>query len=186
MSVEEAYLEASDKMEKAADVLEHQLRSIRTSRASPALVDHIRVECYGTQTPLGQLANIAAPDPQFIVIRPFDPSILKAVEKALLQSDIGITPTNDGKLIRLAIPPLSEERRKQLAGQVRGMGEQAKVAVRNVRREANREIDKLKSDAAISEDEAYNAKEDIQKLTKESEEKMDEVVRRKSEDILKF
>jgi len=186
MAVEEAYLEASDKMEKAVGVLAHQLRTIRTGRASAALVDQIRIDYYGAQTPLGQIANIATPDPQLIVIRPFDPSIVKTVEKAILQSEIGITPNTQGKLIRLAIPPLSEERRKQLAGQVRGMGEQAKVAVRNVRREANREIDKLKDDKAISEDEAYKTKEDVQELTKESEEKIDEVVRKKSEEIMKF
>jgi len=186
MSVEDVYLETADKMEKAVEVLEHQLRSIRTGRASPALVDHVRVECYGAQSPLGQIANIATPDPQLIVIRPFDPSIVKNVEKALLQSDVGITPACDGKLIRLAIPPLSEERRRQLAGQVKNMGEQAKIAVRNVRRDANRDVDKLKSDSAVSEDEAYKAKEDVQELTKESEEKIDGFVKKKSEEIMKF
>ena len=186
MSSEEVYLDATDRMEKAVGTLEHQLRSIRTGRASPGLVDQIRVDYYGTQTPLGQIANIATPDPQLIVIRPFDPSCLKEVERAILQSDIGITPKNDGKLIRLAIPPLSEERRRQFAGHVRQMGEQAKVAIRNVRREANREIDKLKSDSVISEDAAYNAKDEIQDLTKESETKVDDLIRRKSEEIMKF
>jgi len=186
MSAEEIYLEAAEKMEKAVEVLEHQLRTIRTGRATTALVDHIRVDYYGTPTPLGQMANIATPDPQLIVIRPFDPSCAKDVEKAILQSDIGVTPANDGKLIRLAIPPLSEERRKQLATQVRNMGEQGKVAIRNVRREANRDVDKLKDDSAISEDEAYNSKEEIQELTKDSEAKVDETIKRKSEEILKF
>ena len=186
MSVEDIYLEAAEKMEKAVEMLGHQLRTIRTGRASPALVDHIRVGCYGTHSPLGQIANIATPDPQLIVIRPFDPSIVKDVEKAILQSDVGITPSRDGKLIRLTIPPLSEERRRQLASQVKNMGEQAKIAVRNVRRDANRDIDKLKSDSAISEDEAYKGKDDIQKLTKESEEKIDSVVKKKSDEIMKF
>jgi len=186
MPAEEAYLEASDKMAKAVSVLEHQLRTIRTGRASPALVDQIRVDYYGSPTPLGQIANIASPDPQLIVIRPFDPSALKDIEKAIMQSDVGITPASDGKLIRLAVPPLSEERRKQLAGQVRGMGEQAKVAIRNVRRDANRDIDKLKDDSAISEDEAYKAKDEIQTLTKESEEKVDKVIKKKSDEIMKF
>lgn len=186
MSAEDVYLEAADKMEKAVAVLENQLRTVRTGRASPALVDQIRVDCYGTQTPLGQIANVATPDPQLVVIRPFDPSIVKDVEKAILQSEIGITPSRDGKLIRLAIPPLSEERRRQLAGQVKSMGEQAKVAVRNVRRDANRDVDKLKSDSAIPEDEAYKAKDDIQELTKESEDKIGEVVKKKSEEIMKF
>jgi len=185
-TAEDIYLEASEKMEKAVDVFERQLRAIRTGRASPALVDHIRVEYYGAMTPLGQIANIATPDPQLIVIRPFDPSALKAIERAILQSDVGITPQSDGKLIRLAIPPLSEERRKQLAAQVRHMAEQAKVAVRNVRREANRGIETLEEESVISEDEAFRAKEDIQDLTKESEAKIDELVKRKSEEIMKF
>ena len=186
MSVEEVYLEAGQKMEKAVEVMEHQLRTIRTGRASSSLVDQVRVDYYGTPTPLGQIANIATPDPQLIVIRPFDPGAVKDIEKAILQSDVGITPNSDGKLIRLAIPPLSEERRKQLAGHVRTVGEQSKVAVRNVRREANREVDKLKEDSAISEDEAYKAKDDIQELTKESEKKIDDLVSRKSEEIMKF
>ncbi len=186
MSVEEVYLEAGQKMEKAVEVMEHQLRTIRTGRASASLVDQVRVDYYGTPTPLGQIANIATPDPQLIVIRPFDPGAVKDIEKAILQSDVGITPNSDGKLIRLAIPPLSEERRKQLAGHVRTVGEQSKVAVRNVRREANREVDKLKEDSAISEDEAYKAKDDIQELTRESEKKIDDLVSRKSEEIMKF
>lgn len=186
MSAEDIYLDTADKMEKAVAVLEHQLRTIRTGRASPALVDQIRIDYYGTQTPLGQIASIATPDPQLIVIRPFDPSATKAIEKAILQSDVGITPNSDGKLIRLAIPPLSEERRRQLAGQVRNMGEQGKIAIRNVRREANREVDKLQDASELTEDDVYKAKEDIQELTKESEEKVGEIVRQKCEDIMKF
>ena len=186
MSAEEVYLEASDKMAKAVSVLEHQLRTIRTGRASPALVDQIRVDYYGSPTPLGQIANIASPDPQLIVIRPFDPSALKDIEKAIMQSDIGINPANDGKLIRMAVPPLSEERRKQLAGQVRGIGEQGKIAIRNVRRDANRDIDKLKENSTISEDEAYQTKDEIQTLIKESEEKIDAIIKKKSDEIMKF
>jgi ribosome recycling factor len=173
-------------MEKAVAALEHQLRTIRTGRASPSLVDHIRVDYYGAQTPLGQIANIATPDPQLIVIRPFDPSATKAIEKALLQSEVGITPSNDGKLIRLAIPPLSEERRRQLANQVKQIAEQAKVAIRNVRRDANRDVEKLEDDSAITEDQSFKAKEDIQELTKDSEARIDEVVKKKSEEIMKF
>jgi len=186
MSAEEVYLEAADKMEKAIAALEGQLRAIRTGRASSALVDRIRVDYYGAQTPLGQIANIAVPNPQLIVIRPFDPTANKAIEKALLQSDIGITPNNDGKLIRLAIPPLSEERRKQLAALVKNAGEQAKVAIRNIRREANREVDKLKDDSAIPEDEAFKTRDEIQELTKDSEKKVDALVVKKSDEIMKF
>ena len=186
MSADDVYLEAADKMEKAVSALEHQLRPIRTGRASAALVDHVRVDYYGAQTPLGQIANIATPDPQLIVIRPFDPTALKAIEKAILQSELGVTPNSDGKLIRLAIPPLSEERRRQLASQVKQMGEQAKVAIRNVRRDAKRDIEKLEEDGQISEDQSFKAVEDLQELTKESEGKTDEVVKRKSEEIMKF
>ena len=186
MSLEDVYLEAADRMEKAVQAMEHQLRSIRTGRASPALVDQVRVDAYGAMTPLKQLASIATPEPQLIVIRPFDPGVVKAIEKAILQSEVGITPNSDGKIIRLAIPPLSEERRRQLASQVKQMGEQAKVAVRNIRRDANREIDKLESDSAITEDESHKSKDDVQELTKESEGKVDDVVKRKSEEIMKF
>jgi len=186
MAAEEVYLEAAEKMKKAVAVLEHQLRTIRTGRASVALVDQIRIDYYGAQTPLGQIANIATPDPQLIVIRPFDPSAVKTIEKALLQSDIGITPNSDGKLIRLAVPPLSEERRKHLAAQVKTMGEQAKVAIRNIRREANREVDKLQHASEIAEDDAYKAKDDIQELTNDSEKIIAEIVQRKSKEIMRF
>lgn len=186
MSTEDVYIEAADRMEKAVEAMEHQLRSIRTGRASPALVDHLRIDYYGAQTPLGQIANIAAPEPQMLVIRPFDPSAVKIIEKAIQTSDIGITPNSDGKLIRLAIPPLSEERRRQLASQVKSMGEQAKVAIRNVRRDANRDIEKLESDSVISEDDSYKGKEEIQELTKDSETKVEAILTRKTEEIMKF
>lgn len=186
MSADDVFLEAADKMEKAVGALEHQLRTIRTGRASPSLVDHIRVEYYGAQTPLGQMANIATPDPSLIVIRPFDPTAVKAIEKAIMQSDMGVNPTTDGKLIRIAIPPLSEERRRQLAAQVKQMGEQAKVAIRNIRRDAKRDIEKLEEDSEISEDQSFKAIEDLQELTKESEANADGVVERKSEEIMKF
>ena len=186
MPAEDVYLEASEKMDKAVGALEHQLRTIRTGRASPALVDQIRIEYYGTQTPLKQIANIATPDPQLIVIRPFDPSVTKTIEKALLQSEIGITPNSDGKLIRLAMPPLSEERRKQLANQVRSMGEQARIAIRNIRREANREIEKQQHASELAEDDAYKAKDEIQELTNDSEKKVADIIRRKSDEIMNF
>jgi ribosome recycling factor len=186
MSAEQVYMEAGEKMEKAVSVLESHLRGIRTGRASTGLVENLRIDYYGSPTPLNQIANIATPDPQLIVIRPFDPSALKDIEKALLASDIGITPNSDGKLIRLSVPPLSEERRKQLAGQVKTQGEQAKVAIRNVRRDANKEIDKLKDDKAISEDDAFKTKDEIQELTKDSEKKVDDVIKKKSDEILTF
>jgi ribosome recycling factor len=185
MSAENVYLETAEKMEKAVAAMEHQLRTVRTGRASAALVDHIRVDYYGTPTPLGQIANIATPDPALIVIRPFDPTALKVIEKAILQSDMGVNPANDGKLIRIAIPPLSEERRRHIASQIKQMGEQAKVAIRNVRRDAKRDIEKLEEDGELSEDQSHKALEDLQELTKESEGKTDAIVEKKSQEIMK-
>ena len=186
MPTDDILLDCEEKMEKAVEFFRQELRGIRTGRASSGLVEHVKVDYYGSPTELRQLASIAVPEPDLIVIKPFDPTSIKDIERAIQTSDLGITPNSDGKLIRLAIPPLSEERRKQLAAQVRASGEQAKVAVRNVRREANREIDKLKEDKAISEDAAYNTKDEIQELTKESEKKVDDLVARKSEEIMKF
>ena len=186
MSAEDVYLEAAEKMEKTVTAFEHQVRSIRTGRASASLVDHIRVDYYGAMTPLGQISNIATPEPALIVIRPFDPTAVKLIEKAIMQSDVGITPNSDGKLIRLAVPPLSEERRRQLAGQVKQMGEQAKVGIRNVRRDANREVDALEEKSEVGEDGAHKAKDEIQELTKDSEGKVDAIIQRKSDEIMKF
>lgn len=186
MSAEDICLEAMERMEKSVESVQHRLRTVRTGRASTALVDNIRVDYYGSSAPLRQIANVAAPDPQMIVIRPFDPSSLKAIEKAILVSDVGITPQNDGKFIRLAVPALSEERRKQLANQVRDLGEEAKIAIRNIRRDANKEIDKAEKDKAVSEDEAHSMKEEIQTATKDNEAKVDEIVEKKTQDILTF
>ncbi len=176
--------EGEHKMGKAVDVLHDELRAIRTGRATTALVDHVRVDYYGSPNPLNHIANVTAPEPQLIVIRPFDPSSLKEIEKALLQSDVGITPQNDGKFIRLTIPPLSEERRKQLSGQVKDMGEDAKVAIRNVRRDTNKAIDHEQKNASLPEDAAYKAKDKAQDLTTEYEKKVDDLISKKTEEIM--
>ena len=186
MPADDICLEAMDRMEKSVEALEHKLRTVRTGRASAALVDGIRVDYYGSPTPLRQIANIATPEAQLIVIRPFDPSSAKAIEKAILASEIGITPQNDGKFIRLNVPPLSEERRKRLAAQVRDIGEEAKVAVRNIRRDANKEMDREEKEKTIGEDEAFRGKEEVQKATKDAETRIDGIVERKSEEILRF
>ena len=178
--------DADDRMGKAIGALKRTLATIRTGRASPSLVENVQVDYYGTPTPMNQLATIAIPEARLILIQPWDKKALSGIEKALLASDLGLNPSNDGTVIRLPIPPLSEERRKQLANQVRKMGEQAKVAIRNIRREANREIDNLKDASTVAEDDAYKAREKIQDLTKESENKVSEIVRRKSEAIMKF
>ena len=184
MPKDDILLDAEERMEKVAQILEANLRTIRSGRASRALVEHIRVEYYGAQTPLMQLANIGVPEPQLIVIRPFDPTALAGIEKAILKSDIGITPQNDGKMIRLGIPPLSEERRKQLAAQVKGMGEETKVALRNVRRDANKTADNEEEQSILTEDDAFKTKEEIQELLRQFEEKVDELVKGKTKDIM--
>jgi len=186
MPADDILLDAEERMEKAVDSLGHSLRTVRTGRASPALLDHIRVDYYGSPTPLRQLANIGAPEPQLIVIRPFDPGCIKDIERAVQQSDIGITPQNDGKFIRLVIPPLSEERRKQLASQVREMGEETKVAIRNIRRDANKTADQEKRDGVLAEDEAFRTRDEIQSLTRDYEGKVDEVVKAKSDEVMTF
>ncbi len=184
MPKDDILLDAEERMESAVNMLGGSLRTIRSGRASRALVEHIKVDYYGAQTALLQLANIGVPEPQLIVIRPFDPGALSAIEKAILKSDIGINPQSDGKLIRLALPPLSEERRKQLGAQVKKMGEETKVSLRNVRRDANKLADQEEDDGAMSEDDAANTKDEIQELIKQYEEKVDNLVKSKTEEIM--
>lgn len=186
MSYEEVLLEAEEKMEKAQSVFSDELRGIRSGRATPGLVDGIRVEYYGSPTPLKQLANISIPEPRLLVIKPFDASCIKNVEKAILKSELGITPSSDGKLLRLSVPPLSEERRKQLANQVRDLSEKAKISIRNIRREANKKADQLEKDSVISEDDSKSLKEEIQKLTKDSEEAVSKKYEEKKKEIMEI
>jgi len=186
MALDDICLEAEEKMDKAVNVLREGLRAIRTGRATTALVDRIKVDYYGTPTPLLQIAHVSAPEPQMIVIRSYDPGALKEIERAIQQSSLGINPVNDGKFIRIVIPPLSEERRKQLASQVRKMGEESKIAIRNVRRDANRHIDRAQKESEISEDDAYRGKEDVQETTHEYEGKVGELVDAKATEIMEF
>jgi len=184
MPYDDIYLDASERMDKAVNVLKEQFRSVRSARATPGLVENVRVEYYGTHTPLKQLATIAVPDPQLIVIKPYDPSSADAVNRAILTSELGLTPSLDGKIIRLTVPPLSEERRHKLAAQLRDMAEEAKVAIRNVRRDANKQADKEKKDGDIPEDDAFRLKEDIQELTTEHETTIDDALRHKTTEIM--
>ena len=185
MDSDDVLLDAEERMEKAVEVLAHELRGIRAGTASPGLVESVRVEYYGSHVPLIQLANIGVPDPQLIVVRPYDPASVQSIVKALLTSDIGINPQTDGKVIRLAVPGLSEERRQQLAGRVKAVTEDARVALRNVRRDANRHLDGLQKDSDISEDDRDRAREDVQKLTDGFEERVDEMLQKKTADIMK-
>jgi ribosome recycling factor len=182
--IDDLLLETEDKMERALGHLSDDLRGIRTGRATPALVEGIRVDYYGAPTPLNQLAQIAVPEPRLLMIKPFDKGSLGDIEKAILKSDIGITPQNDGKVVRLAVPPLSEERRHKLVAQVKDLAEQCRVSLRNVRRDVNKQIDALEKKSSFTEDQADRLREDIQEKTKEFEAKVDEVVEKKSKEIL--
>ncbi|MFO8007301.1 MAG: ribosome recycling factor [Candidatus Brocadiia bacterium] len=185
MPVDDILLDADDRMDKAVEVFKENLRGIRTGTASAGLVENVRVDYYGSPTPLRQLSQIAVPDPQLIVIKPYDPNSLEDIEKAIQKSDIGIHPQNDGKVIRLAVPPLSQERREQMAGRIKTLAEEARVAIRNIRRDANRQLDKEEKDSAISEDDCRRAKEEVQDLTDTAEAEVDEVLEKKLEDIMR-
>ncbi|MGD2207007.1 MAG: ribosome recycling factor [Anaerolineae bacterium] len=174
------------RMEKSVDVLQDDLRSIRTGRASPALVEKLPVEYYGTNTPLNQMASIAAPEPRLLVIRPWDPSALDDIERAILKSDLGLTPMNDGKLIRLSIPRLTEERRRELVRVVSQRLEEARIAIRNLRRDGLQDLREFESEKMISEDDFYRAKDDVQDITDEFIERIDEIGQRKEEEIMQI
>ncbi|MHC4063058.1 MAG: ribosome recycling factor [Planctomycetota bacterium] len=186
MSAAEIEKKCASSMNKCVAYLKEELRGVRTGRASPALVDHLKVHVasYGSTMNLRDLATIGAPDPATVLIKPFDPTTLKDIEKAILTSEIGITPASDGKVIRLPIPPLSGERRDQLIHQVKKMGETQKVAIRNVRRDANKHIDVAQKDGAFSEDEAKAAKDRVQKLTKRHEDEVDSLTAAKAKEMV--
>ena len=177
-------LEADDKMEKAVEHLIHSFRGVRTGRASPALVEDIRVEVYGAMTPLKHTASISVPEPRMIVIKPFDQSTVSDVVKGLQKSELGITPQSDGKLIRLAIPPLSEERRKQMVSLCKEKTEESRVALRNVRREANRSADAGKNGGDISEDDLKRLKSEIDDMIKKYEKNVDVAFEKKTKEVL--
>lgn len=181
--MDEILLNVEEKMEAAVEYLRREFRGLRTGRASGALVEHIKVDYYGSPTDLRQLAAISAPESNLIVIKPFDPSSLKEIERAIQASGLGITPSSDGKVIRLVVPPLSIERRNQLAAQVKKMAEAARVAVRNARRDGNKEIEKQQKESVLTEDEAKKGKDDIQKLTDQYEGKITELVETKTREI---
>jgi len=184
MSYDDIYLDASERMDKAVQHLKDQFRTVRSSRATPGLVENVKVEYYGAQTPLKQLATIGVPDPQLIVVKPYDPSSAEAVVKAIQSSGVGLTPSLDGKIIRLVVPPLSEERRKQLVAQLREMAEEARVAIRNIRRDANKKADNEKKEGTLPEDDAFRLKDDIQELTDEHEKQIDEILEHKTQEVM--
>ncbi len=183
MAMDDILLDVEEKMEAAVDYLRKEYRGIRTARASVGLVDHIKVDYYGSPTDLRQLATISTPDASMIVIKPFDPSSIKEIERAILGSDLGINPNVDAKIIRLQVPPLSMERRGRLVAQVKKMAEAARVVVRNVRRDGNKEVDKQQKASELTEDDAKKGKDDIQDLTKGYEEKIQETTDAKTREI---
>jgi ribosome recycling factor len=184
MSAEEILLDAEERMEKAITKLRQDLFGIRTGRANPGLVDSLRVEVYGSQTPIKQIANVSAPEPQQVVIRPFDPSTLKDIEKGIIASDIGLTPQSDGKVIRLNVPPLSGEVRRKMVARTKELAEEAKVAVRNIRRDANKAADTEEKDKSLSEDSRDETKKEVQDLTKKFEDQVNALAKAKEEEVL--
>jgi ribosome recycling factor len=177
--------ETRDRMNKAVEALEGDLRAIRAGRATPALLERVMVEYYGTPTPLNQLAVTSAPEPQLLTVRPYDPGSLGDIERAILKSELGLTPSNDGRIIRLPIPRLTEERRQELAKLVRQRIEEGKVALRNVRREAMDDLREFQKEKLISEDDFYRGKDDLQDLTDRYTNQMEEISSRKQQEILK-
>jgi len=173
-------------MGKSIDALENELKRVRTGRASLNILDGIRVDYYGTQTPLNQMASLSVPESRLIVIQPWDATVIKDIEKALLASDLGLTPSSDGKLIRLAIPPLTEERRKELVKVIGKICEDYKVAIRNIRRDSNEFLKMAKKEGDISEDDLFKGQDKVQEITDEFVKRIDEIFKEKEKEILEF
>jgi len=184
--IDDIYQETRESMSKSIEALERELTRVRTGRASLSILDGIKMDYYGTLTPLNQMATLAVPESRLITIQPWDVSVIKDIEKAILKSDLGLTPANDGKILRISIPPLTEERRKELVKLVHKMSEGHKVSVRNVRRDSNELLKSLKKDGDISEDEAFKAQDEIQKITDEQVKLIDECYTKKEKEILEF
>ena len=184
MPTKGAVADTESKMKKVVEILHDELKSIRSGRASTGLVENIKADFYGTPTPLKQMATLAAPQVDMIVIKPFDPTSVKEIEKAIRASDLSIAPVVDGKIIRLNIPTLSEERRRHLVQQAKQAGEQAKVNIRNLRRDANKHLEKLEKDKVVTEDDLKNAKKQIDDITKQCTDDIDQMIKSKSDEIL--
>ena len=182
--IEDFLSDAREHMAKSVDATRAKFGSVRTGRASPALLDRITVDYYGAMTPLRQLATISAPEARLLTIQPYDKSSIKAIERAILESDVGLTPNNDGQIIRLQVPELTEERRKQLVRVVRGLAEEGKVAIRNIRRDTMHDLRELREAGEAGADDEHRAEEALQKLTDEKVKELDALLRGKEEEIL--
>ena len=184
MGVKDIIAQTDVLMKKSIESMSREFAEVRTGRAHPALVEELHVNYYGTMTPIKQVATVNSPDPSCLVIQPWDPAALVEIEKAILASKLGITPNNDGKVIRLVVPHLSEERRKEMAKVVKDMAEKGRVSLRTIRREANDKITKLKKDSVVTEDESFKGQEDIQKLTDKYIKEVDATLDKKSKELL--
>lgn len=184
MSAEDILLDVEERMEKAIDVLKNALTGIRTGRANPGLVDTLRVEVYGSQTPIKQLASVSCPEPTQIVVRPYDPGTLKDIEKSIQASGLGFNPMNDGRVIRLNVPPLSTEVRRKMVGRIKDLAEESKVAIRNVRRDGNKDADTAQKEKKLTEDERDGVKDEIQELTKRFENRAGELAKAKETEVM--
>jgi ribosome recycling factor len=184
--LDDIYQDARESMGKTITALNNELNRVRTGRANLSILDGIRVDYYGTPTPVNQMASLSVPESRLITIQPWDASVIKEIEKALLKSDLGLTPSNDGKIIRIAIPPLTEERRKQLAKSVHKICEDHKIAIRNIRRDANELLKSMKKDGEIAEDEAFKGQDQVQKITDEFVKQIDDIYKEKEKEIIEF
>ncbi len=182
--IDDILKEADDKMKKSVVATGHELATVRTGRASGAIIEHLKVDYYGTKTPLNQMASITVPEPQLLVVQPWDKTALEAVEKAIMQSDLGLSPSNDGNLIRVPFPPLSEERRKDLVRHVKKLAEHGRVSVRNIRRDANERVKRLEKEHEVAEDDGKRAHDECQALTDKHIVKIDALVEAKEQEIM--
>jgi len=184
--IESIFQDAKESMDKSIIALQNELKRVRTGRASLSILDGIRVDYYGTPTQLNQIASLSVPESRLITVQPWDVSVIKEIEKAIMKSDLGLTPSSDGKIIRISIPPLTEDRRKKLVKVVHKTCEDCKVAVRNIRRDSNELIKGLKKDSEISEDDAFKAQDRVQKITDEHIKQIDNIYKDKEKEILEF
>jgi ribosome recycling factor len=183
-AIEDFLVDAKRRMDKSIEATHHEFNSIRTGRASPALLDRITIDYYGTPTPLKSLASISAPEPRLLVVQPFDPGAIKGIERAVQESDLGLTPSNDGKVVRLPIPALTEERRKDLVKVVRRVAEEGKVAIRNVRRDIMQHLKELVVNGDVGDDEERRAEQQVQKITDEHTKSIDDLLKVKEAEIM--
>ena len=184
MVTEAILFDAEERMEKALEILKNSLAGIRTGRANPGLVDSVRADVYGSPTPIKQIASVGAPEPTQIVIRPYDTNTIKDIEKAIIASELGFNPQNDGRVIRINIPPLSTEVRKKMVARIKELGEESKVAIRNIRRDANKSVDQAEKDKQVSEDQRDDLKQNVQDLTKKFEDQVTDLTKQREKEVM--